>query len=221
MGRFKCDTCGKVCTTKAGLQVHINTHTGARPYPCTECGKSFAQRPTLYTHKRIHTGEKPHHCDDCNQDFRDLSTYRRHCRTHTGEKPYKCQVCKRRFSQSGNLQRHMNSFHSQHWSPLSFGYWCNELRKSVIQNLLCSRSDPANWNKLPKELHDSENHCKFFPGLSSGTLRKITGVPKQTQRIFVHTFISSTAYMTQSRMYNKRFVKNKSFSAWITNHHCF
>merc|ERR1712043_18783 len=42
-----------------GLQDHINTHTGAKPYMCTFCGAAFASHGTWRMHERtVHLGHK-------------------------------------------------------------------------------------------------------------------------------------------------------------------
>ncbi|KAI1897745.1 hypothetical protein AGOR_G00086440 [Albula goreensis] len=55
----ECPHCSKVITTKAGLAVHIRTHTGEKPYHCNDCGACFAQKSSYNTHIRnIHQTKK-------------------------------------------------------------------------------------------------------------------------------------------------------------------
>lgn len=57
-------TCKKEFTGKTQLQVHVNFHTGSRPYVCTrdDCDKTFRSNAALKKHIRIHNYEKPFQC---------------------------------------------------------------------------------------------------------------------------------------------------------------
>ncbi|XP_047216555.1 zinc finger protein interacting with ribonucleoprotein K isoform X1 [Girardinichthys multiradiatus] len=103
---FICTECGRAFNSHSNLRIHLNVHTGARPYSCTDCGKSFSQSGALKIHRRIHTGERPYSCDFCGRGFPHLAGVRAHMRTHTGEKPYSCSLCGKCFTQSGALKIH-------------------------------------------------------------------------------------------------------------------
>ncbi|XP_072536521.1 uncharacterized protein [Salminus brasiliensis] len=106
-GGFLCAECGRAFNSHSNLRVHLNVHTGARPYSCADCGKSFSQSGALKIHRRIHTGERPYSCAYCGRGFPHLAGVRAHQRTHTGEKPYHCSQCGKCFTQSGALKIHM------------------------------------------------------------------------------------------------------------------
>ncbi|XP_007250861.2 zinc finger protein 835 isoform X1 [Astyanax mexicanus] len=106
-GGFLCAECGRAFNSHSNLRVHLNIHTGARPYTCADCGKSFSQSGALKIHRRIHTGERPYNCAYCGRGFPHLAGVRAHQRTHTGEKPYSCSQCGKCFTQSGALKIHM------------------------------------------------------------------------------------------------------------------
>uniref|UniRef100_A0A3P8PKQ5 C2H2-type domain-containing protein n=1 Tax=Astatotilapia calliptera TaxID=8154 RepID=A0A3P8PKQ5_ASTCA len=103
---FICTECGRAFNSHSNLRIHLNVHTGARPYSCSDCGKSFSQSGALKIHRRIHTGEKPYSCGFCGRGFPHLAGVRAHQRTHTGEKPYRCNQCGKCFTQSGALKIH-------------------------------------------------------------------------------------------------------------------
>ncbi|XP_051576261.1 zinc finger protein 629-like [Myxocyprinus asiaticus] len=105
-GGFLCAECGRAFNSHSNLRIHLNVHTGARPYSCTDCGKSFSQSGALKIHCRIHTGERPYTCSYCGRGFPHLAGVRAHQRTHTGEKPYRCTQCGKCFTQSGALKIH-------------------------------------------------------------------------------------------------------------------
>ncbi|XP_034031022.1 endothelial zinc finger protein induced by tumor necrosis factor alpha isoform X2 [Thalassophryne amazonica] len=103
---FLCTECGRAFNSHSNLRIHLNVHTGARPYICCDCGKSFSQSGALKIHKRIHTGERPYSCGFCGRGFPHLAGIRAHQRIHTGEKPYCCSQCGKCFTQSGALKVH-------------------------------------------------------------------------------------------------------------------
>lgn len=103
---FLCTECGRAFNSHSNLRIHLNVHTGARPYSCSDCGKSFSQSGALKIHRRIHTGERPYSCGFCGRGFPHLAGVRAHQRTHTGEKPYRCSQCGKCFTQSGALKIH-------------------------------------------------------------------------------------------------------------------
>lgn len=103
---FLCTECGRAFNSQSNLRIHLNVHTGARPYSCTDCGKSFSQSGALKIHRRIHTGERPYSCGFCGKGFPHLAGVRAHQRIHTGEKPYSCVQCGKCFTQSGALKVH-------------------------------------------------------------------------------------------------------------------
>ncbi|KAK7147432.1 hypothetical protein R3I94_010071 [Phoxinus phoxinus] len=105
-GGFLCAECGRAFNSHSNLRIHLNVHTGARPYICTDCGKSFSQSGALKIHRRIHTGERPYTCSYCGRGFPHLAGVRAHQRIHTGEKPYRCGLCGKCFTQSGALKIH-------------------------------------------------------------------------------------------------------------------
>uniref|UniRef100_A0A1A7WWC7 C2H2-type domain-containing protein n=1 Tax=Iconisemion striatum TaxID=60296 RepID=A0A1A7WWC7_9TELE len=103
---FLCTECGRSFNSHSNLRIHLNVHTGARPYSCTDCGKCFSQSGALKIHRRIHTGERPYLCGFCGRGFPHLAGVRAHQRIHTGEKPYSCDQCGKCFTQSGALKIH-------------------------------------------------------------------------------------------------------------------
>ncbi|XP_037722157.1 zinc finger protein 41-like [Drosophila subpulchrella] len=89
---LNCSHCPKTFRTKSGLDTHIRTHTGERPFKlqfkCSHCSKTFPHISRLETHLRTHTGERPFKCSHCSRAFAFQPNLKRHLLTHTGERPY-------------------------------------------------------------------------------------------------------------------------------------
>ncbi|KAH9935295.1 uncharacterized protein B0H18DRAFT_868928 [Fomitopsis serialis] len=54
--RYECSYCHKGFTRPSSLKIHINTHTGERPFTCPHpgCGRSFSVQSNMRRHARVH-----------------------------------------------------------------------------------------------------------------------------------------------------------------------
>ncbi|EMZ7035372.1 hypothetical protein ABE276_003450, partial [Salmonella enterica] len=105
---FECPVpeCGMWLSTPDGLNKHMRTHTGERPYRCEMCEQTFTQRGDLNRHRLTHTGERPYSCELCGHTCTQRGNLNKHMRTHTGERPYSCEVCRQTFTQRSSLNSH-------------------------------------------------------------------------------------------------------------------
>lgn len=54
--KYECMYCGKGFTRPSSLKIHLNSHTGERPFVCTfeGCGRSFSVLSNMRRHARVH-----------------------------------------------------------------------------------------------------------------------------------------------------------------------
>ena len=64
--KFKCEVCGTFATNAEDrLKVHMNIHTGDRPYKCNYCPKDFSHRSALNVmnsaYRFLNNNQRTHH----------------------------------------------------------------------------------------------------------------------------------------------------------------
>lgn len=102
-----CKFCNRVFQYPWIVQVHMNTHTGDRPYKCEFCGKSFSSSGTLSNHRTIHKQIKPFECGYCDKSFGRRYQLQTHELIHTGERGYhRCQRCNESFRRKQECTAH-------------------------------------------------------------------------------------------------------------------
>ncbi|KAF4620430.1 hypothetical protein D9613_000393 [Agrocybe pediades] len=55
-GKYECEYCGKGFTRPSSLKIHLNSHTGEKPFVCPfeGCGRSFSVLSNMRRHTRVH-----------------------------------------------------------------------------------------------------------------------------------------------------------------------
>ncbi|XP_064778464.1 sal-like protein 4 [Oncorhynchus masou masou] len=59
MYKHKCKYCGKTFGNDSGLQIHLRSHTGERPFKCNICGNRFTTKGNLKVHFQRHKEKYP------------------------------------------------------------------------------------------------------------------------------------------------------------------
>lgn len=110
---FKCIACGKVISTKQGLQKHFqNKHENRKDFLCSHCTKAFSGKGELedHTFRRhgVNISNKPvHHCTLC--PFKTILSFslKRHVsEAHSTTKQHQCNVCSKFFKSPMQLKSH-------------------------------------------------------------------------------------------------------------------
>jgi hypothetical protein len=112
--RHQCSLCPKSFDRRYFLNVHMNTHTGARPFSCTHCQASFASPSALLVHnRRKHSSDRPYPCKYCGHDAASLFELKIHVSTHTKDiLPCKCPHCPMKYMTKARLAHHVKQKHS-------------------------------------------------------------------------------------------------------------
>ncbi|KFY36165.1 hypothetical protein V494_05267 [Pseudogymnoascus sp. VKM F-4513 (FW-928)] len=110
---YKCYTgeCRKAFFQKAHLEVHIRTHTGAKPYvrpPTSPSCHLPIRKHHQVSKSKTATNPVLQACTYplCTHAFSQLNNLKVHLRVHTGERPFACPTCGKTFAQRSNVRVH-------------------------------------------------------------------------------------------------------------------
>lgn len=82
--RRHCIICDKIIATQSGLEMHMNQHTGERPYFCRYCDATFTSKSSEVVHTQgVHLGVK-HPCPKCEKEYKSQSNLSAHVKYCTG-----------------------------------------------------------------------------------------------------------------------------------------
>ena len=105
--RFICSVCGKRCSTKQYLGIHMTKHTGEKNYKCRfSCGMTFRRAGSRCNHELIHKGIKRWKCHMCEKKFTKHDQLKYHIKRHLGQKDYVCSYCNLGFIEPAGLRKH-------------------------------------------------------------------------------------------------------------------
>ena len=142
-----CHDCKKELSSENSFKLHMQRHTGERPFLCLKCNMGFSSFEDLRIHTMAHnsTDYKPFECLQCNLKFRIKRTLKRHKKLHSIKEIYGCEACSHyRPSSSEDLKIHILQRHSNEERPFK----CEECKKTF--------SIHASLMKHIRDVHDGE-----------------------------------------------------------------
>ncbi|KAM6971804.1 uncharacterized protein FYW47_003946 [Aplochiton taeniatus] len=186
----QCGECGRVLSSPAALESHVQLHRGRRPFSCLLCGKNFPDNKGLTRHGRVHRNGRIHVCAQCGKGFvyrfgltkhlqmvhgkvkpfvcqlcgKGFFTRRdveAHIRVHTGEKPFHCHICPKRFKRRVELNVHIR------WHNGEKRHWCPFCEKGFLDYNNLKRHKYIHTGERP---HSCPQCTKTFT--QSGHLKK-------------------------------------------------
>lgn len=131
-----CHLCGREFKCKSQLSLHLQQHTGERPYLCHLCGRKFSRKQQLNIHSAaVHrdqdmdqdqdlagvkeNGEQMENggennrlvCEVCGRRMKTEALLEAHVRVHSGDQPYRCGLCGKGFQRPTTLKQHQVRVH--------------------------------------------------------------------------------------------------------------
>ncbi|XP_063371829.1 zinc finger protein 880-like [Cydia amplana] len=104
--RWRCVSCGELCSRAAVAADHAARAHGAAPtHTCRRCGLTLQSLAKLRNHMKNHAERQK--CELCGKTFRDRSSLRTHLFIHSGEKEYSCPHCDKRFLFKKAMEVHL------------------------------------------------------------------------------------------------------------------
>lgn len=104
--------CNFTSRSVTAYNLHMNSHTGKKPFICEICGRGLTQEGNLKRHRLTHEEKKPFACTFpgctsafCQKGYRD----EHYLKAHTEEKPYRCEKCPYGTVRERDLKTHMRS----------------------------------------------------------------------------------------------------------------
>ncbi|KAJ8587166.1 hypothetical protein M405DRAFT_934910 [Rhizopogon salebrosus TDB-379] len=71
--KYECDYCGKGFNRPSSLKIHLNSHTGEKPFTCTfeGCGRSFSVLSNMRRHARVHADASGRYHEESSDESND------------------------------------------------------------------------------------------------------------------------------------------------------
>ncbi|CAL4071787.1 unnamed protein product [Meganyctiphanes norvegica] len=142
--REQCSICSKRFENKYKLKIHMNCHTGNRPYICETCGASFLRSTNLLAHRRIHK-PKEYQCPLCSKLFAHNSDRVVHivcqvCITlktmlEPIEDGWQCKECGVHLHKKSELERHVKKHKKSRICPVCLLDFSNVREHQLVSHV--------------------------------------------------------------------------------------
>ncbi|XP_068223122.1 uncharacterized protein [Palaemon carinicauda] len=143
--KFKCDTCGFLCSNLYNLDVHKKSHLSDKPFKCKICEKTFLRKDFLKNHiDNIHENKKLT-CEICGKLFSRKDVLKRHIAVHNNEK-HECEICGKKFTRKDILLTHLKSHKS------TAVYKCSICPASFVKKYVLDKHE---------KIHEVKEQCKI------------------------------------------------------------
>ena len=104
---YNCGECGKSCSNKGNLKLHMVYHSDKRLFPCNKCQKAFKTKRDLVVHDITHSGEQPFKCATCEKTFSQIANMQKHTKTLHDVIVQKCHDCGKEFQTRFDFISHL------------------------------------------------------------------------------------------------------------------
>ena len=115
--------CDCACSRESKLRIHLEIHSGKRPYKCNQCEYADVHWRNLGNHQKMHIKrniqgeanvEKRRRsvfndlpCLICAKRSANKAGLKDHMRIHMGSQSYPCSLCEKSFSHRNSLSYHL------------------------------------------------------------------------------------------------------------------
>ncbi|KRX16840.1 Zinc finger protein [Trichinella nelsoni] len=83
---YFCEWCNKDFPTCSRYQMHMNIHSGIRPFVCQTCGKRFNNLGAKHNHMKMHSSVLPYECPLCQKAFHWELSLKQHLKSHANHR---------------------------------------------------------------------------------------------------------------------------------------
>jgi len=118
---YICNICGKKCTQRSCLKVHMKTHdpNRARDLKCSQCDFATDNKKSFQSHLNFHKRRNakiaamnnPHKCTKCPAVLKSRKAWNSHMFTAHPKNLFECDICGKKIKTKHGMMTHFKGFH--------------------------------------------------------------------------------------------------------------